>query len=300
VQVSSSGRGSDLPAVMVELLSANDLHGAAAVAVQHGLPRLATMMCSGGLSSATRAFLSRQIASPNGLPCWEAFRFFDPERPLMTPAIAAVYKLLAGDLSAALVFLSERHLSWQRLFAMCLWFGSGPEQPLRAALDSFNSVQQDAYSTGAGRVSPHVPLPLPGHVSHSRAVQSWHTFTADVQFVLLQVAAKEPLSDGKTDVPLLRQLVRTSAFSGDVLDALGAWVLLCVLLAVGEAPPVPGQPDGVQDAFAQLTLDCAATLLWLGSPTWAVYVLLHLPVCSFSLSLWHEGVLGENVKLFSD
>lgn len=277
--------GKNVQAVIVELLSANDVHGAAAVAVQCGLPRLAAVMCSGGLSGATRAFLSRQIAAPNGLPSWEAFRFFDSERPLMPPSIAAVYKLLAGDLSSALVFLSARQLSWQRLFAMCLWFGCGPEQPIRAALDSFNSVQQDAHAACDGMSSPHVPLPLPAHLVSERALNNWDTFTADVQFVLLQVAAKEPVRDGSMGVPLLRQLVRTRAFSGDVLDSLGAWVLLCILLAVEEAPTVHGQPDCLEDVFAQLTLDCAATLLWLGMPTWAVYVLSHLQVCPLALRL---------------
>lgn len=276
--------GQNMQAAIVELLSANDVHGAAAVAVRCGLPRLATVICSGGLSGATRAMMGRQIAAPNGLPCWENFRFFDSDRPLMPPAIAAVYKLLAGDLSSALVFLSARQLSWQRLFAMCLWFGCGPEQPIRAALDSFSRVQHDAHAVCDGMASPHVPLPLPGHLVQTQVQESnWDSFTADVQFVLLKVAAKESLPDGRSQVSLLRQLVRTSAFSGDVLDSLGSWVLLCVLLAVGEAPTVHGQPEGLEEVFAELTLDCAATLLWLGMPTWAVYVLTHLQVCLLSL-----------------
>lgn len=270
--------GENLQAAVVELLSANDVHGAAAVAVQCGLPRLATVVCSGGLSSATRSFLHRQIDAPNGLPSWQAFRFFDSAKPLMPADIAAVYKLLAGDLSAALVLLSSRRLSWQRLFGMCLWFGCGPEQPIRAALHSFNTVQQDAHAASDGMASPHVPLPLPAHLVRARTRCNLDSFTADVQFVLLQIASKESLRHGNTEVPLLRQLVSTSAYSADLLDCLGAWLLLCILLAVGEAPTIPGQPDSLEEVFAQLTLDCAATLLWLGLPTWSVYVLTHLQV----------------------
>ena len=272
-----TGPGQNMHEALVELLSANDVHGAAAVAVQCGLPRLAAVMCSGGRSVASRAFLARQIADPNGLPSWESFRFFDTERPLISPAIAAVYKLLAGDLSAALQLLASRQLSWQRLFGMCLWFGCAPEHPIRTALESFNRVQQAAHAAAGGVPAPHIPLPVPHHMVDARLGESsWESFTADVQFVLLQVAAKDPGGEGAMGVPLLRQLVRTRAFSGDVLDSVGAWVLLCVLLAVGEAPAVRGQPGCLEEVFAQLTVNCAASLIWHGMPTWAVYVLDHL------------------------
>jgi hypothetical protein len=99
-----------------------------------------------------------------------------------------------------------------------------------------------------------------------------------VQYALLHLATEEPAVLGQQGVPLLQQLLRTRAHSQDPLDALQPWVLLCVLRAVGAAPSDAAAPHALGDAFAQLTVDCASSLLWLGLPSWAVYVLCHLEV----------------------
>lgn len=241
------------------------------------MPRLACLISGAGLAPASSSLLAHQIAAPGGLPSWTTFGLFhDTHRRLMPPALEAAYKLLSGDVAAALGFLLSRKVTWQRVFAMCLWYGIAPDQPLAAAILSFNHL------VSATPLSSAAPVPFPG---------PWYEWVAlrgppnhppqqllDVQYVLLHLAAREPLLPTSSPPSLALQIACTRAYSPDPLDCLVPWLVFGILMSVGTLEADFCGDRTLADVYAQLTLDCAATLVWLGESRWAVYVLCHLPV----------------------
>lgn len=278
MHVVQAERSPDGPqAVVVELMSAHDIPTAVRVATGAGLPRLACLISGAGLAPASASLLARQIAAPGGLPSWTTFGLFhDTHRRLMPPALEAAYKLLSGDVAAAVGFLLHRKVTWQRVFAMCLWYGIAPDQPLAAAILSFKHL------ISASALSGIAPVPFPGPWYELVALrdppkQPPHQLL-DVQYVLLHLAAREPLLLASSPRSLALQIGCTRAYSPDPLDCLVPWLVFGILLAVGTLQADCDGDRTLADVYAQLTLDCAATLLWLGESRWAVYVLCHLPV----------------------
>lgn len=275
VQAEQSAGGAQ--AVVVELLSAHDIPTAVRVATGAGLPRLACLIAGAGLSPGSSALLAHQISAPGGLPSWETSGLFhDPQRRLMPPPLEAAYKLLAGDIAAALDFLLSREVTWQRVFAMCLWYSVSPDQPLAAAILSFSHMLSSApLHSGAA-----VPFPSPWyeHVSLRAPPRQSRQQRVDVQYVLLHLAAREPLMLSSAPSSLALRLASTGPYSPDPLDALVPWLVCGILMAVGVMQDDCGGDRTLADVYAQVTLDCAATLVWLGESRWAVYVLCHLPV----------------------
>lgn len=261
-------------------MSAHDITTAMRVAVGARLPRLATLIAGAGVCPNSSSLLSHQIKAGK-TPSWTTFGLFqDPKRRLMPPALEAVYKLLSGDVSAALVFLLRQSVTWQRAFAMCLWYGILPDQPLTAAILCFRNIVSASTLHNAVRA----PLPRPWYERselHALPKEQLMLHIVDAQFALLHVAAQESLLVGSAPVSLALQLASTWAYGPDPLDALMPWLSTGILIAMGQLKDDFAGDRSLEEMYAQLTLDCAATLLWLGESRWAVYVLCHLPVSYF-------------------
>ena len=263
-------------AVVAELLSAHDIPTAVHVAASAGLPRLATLLAGAGLFPHSSGLLAHQISDPSGLPSWTTFGLFhDPQRRLMPPALEAAYKLLAGDVPAALAFLRARHVSWHRVFGMCLWYGITPDQPLSSAILSFSRMLSAAPLSSDSR--PPFPGPWYG-IMPLRTSPGLPSQAVDAQYVLLHLAAREPLMLASPPASLALQLACTGGYSPDPLDSLVPWLVCGILMAVGKLEDDCGEDRKLAEVYAQLTVDCAATLVWLGECRWALYVLCHLPV----------------------
>ena len=330
LQLAATGRSGDASAQwrVLQLLSAHDLKSAAMVAAASGHPRLATLVATAGLHEQSSKHLAGQVASGRseaaGMPAraaWDACGFFGDQdglaRVLSLP-LEVTYKLLAGNVAFVLPLLRSPQLSWQRAFALCVWFGAPPDASLASVLQQYEQLTRSAADSadGAGASSLHAsetaPPPLPAHAACAAAPAP----TVDAQYSLLQLAAAQQSgsSDERAQVVMTAytELACTRSYSGDALDAVLPWMVLCLLRAAGALPSGKQQtdsadtvaPDGEVQAlpperagagssempaealatcdavFASVTVACADSLLLMGEPLWAVYVLLHVPVPS--------------------
>ena len=253
-------------AALLELTSAHDLQGAATLATASGHPQLASLIATAGLHPRAAALLAEQIGGERNAArhaSWLSSGMLDGGH--VPPALAAVYKLLAGDVGAALPHLRATEITWPRALGLCLWYYARPARPVGAALDAYDAL----VDTGSGAA----PAPRPPHArSHAGAGAP-----VDARYALLQLQALQNGAGAETNAratELMHRIARTDSYTADVLDAVLPWLLLCLLRAVPDGCVAGALSDEV---FAAATVACSDTLRGLGEPLWALHALTHLP-----------------------
>ena len=253
VQLTARGRPSDgrQQCAILHLLSAHDLPGASALAAASGHPRLASLVPSAGLHPETAAALAQQLTARGGGPsqsraAWQAAGVFGGEQPLISAELEATYKLLSGDVAAALPLLAAPRLCWQRAFGLCLWYATPPAAGVAHALQTFDDllvgavdIADEASTSAPDESVTRAPPPVP---QHARA--SSYPVLADAQFALLRLRASaadsvSSQSAASRDVGALEalsQLGCTRSYSPDALDATVPWLMLSLLRAVRALP----------------------------------------------------------------
>jgi Nuclear protein 96 len=232
--------------IALQLLSAHDLDAAASAAAASGHPRLATLAATAGLDATSTALLRRQLVASDGRTraAWQSAGMFDGDVPLISDTLEATYKLLAGDVRAALPLLAAPRLTWQRAFGLTLWYATPPGAPVAGALQHYDdllvtsSAASSSSSSGGGSASDGAPPPP---VPHHLPAQRWPA-AVDAQYALVRLcaansdAAASSAVRGAAWAEAAEQLACTRSYSRDALDAIMPWMTLSLLRAVGALP----------------------------------------------------------------
>ncbi|XP_024531189.1 nuclear pore complex protein NUP96 [Selaginella moellendorffii] len=235
-------------------------------AILAGDVRLACLLSQGGGLVANREDILSQ------LEVWESEGLCDG---LIENDRISLFRLLGGDIHGS---LGDQEIDWKRFMGMLMWYTLPPEAGLPDIILEFQRLVEE------GDAFKPVPMYIeeaPVEVKEAPAPPPAY----DSAYYLMLLHAR-----GSLDESDVNKMFSSSASTFDRLDHRAAWHQKEVLQAIG----VLNQSDSYALDMSFVSQLLAANLIH-----WAIYVVLHMPVCPETTGL-HEKVVKDILSQYSE